>query len=156
MTADVELTRLLNAAHTGHALGRDWTGMVLHDVHADQISAANHMIGRREAARRMLSLLRTQRRFIYVSRCQYRLLDLRMRRHAYRGRRQAAHAIPVVASRYHRSAAPPGPIRPDGYGLVYADVVPRYGVRPGGLESRCVGAAGGSMSAAEGILRPCP
>lgn len=103
-SADTELMRLVNAGYADRAVGRDQTGTVLHDAHADRMPAADTAIGRREAARRMLSRLRAQHRYVRNSSRQSRLLAHRMRQLAYRGRGHAEHVIPLDALRYHRPA----------------------------------------------------
>lgn len=105
-TADAELVRLLNAAHADHAVGRRRSKAVLDDAYADRMPATDTAIGSREAARRMLSRLRSQHRQIRTSRRQSRLLARRTRRLTYRQRNSvAAQTIPLKMVQYHRSAA---------------------------------------------------
>lgn len=110
MTADADLVRLLTAAHADHAAGRHRTGAVLDDAYADRMPATDTPIGRREAARRMLSRLHTQHRHVRTSRRQSRLLARQLSRLAYPRRRTAAgQPVPLGTVRYHRFA-PPGRI----------------------------------------------
>lgn len=105
--ADAEFVRLLTAAHADHAAGRHRTKTILDEAYADRMPAADTPIGSREAARRMLSRLRTQHRQIRASRRQSRLLARRASRLTYRRRRTiAAQAIPLSTLRYQHSAAP--------------------------------------------------
>jgi SLT domain-containing protein len=112
-TADAELIRLLSAAHADHKAGHDRTGAVLADGRADSMPAADTPMGRREAVRRMMDRLHTQRRYIHRSRRRSGELARRLSQLPYPRRRRpapkrhssAGQAISLNTVRYHRSFA---------------------------------------------------
>ncbi len=110
--ADTELIRVWRAAHAGHQVGHHRTLAIVDDAYADPAPAADTLMGRREAMRRMVDRLQTQRSHIRRSRRQSRRLARRMHRLDYPGQRQtgrhrparSAHPVGVSAVRYSRSA----------------------------------------------------
>ncbi len=115
-TADAGLAGLLVSAAADHERGRGRTGAVLAAAHADRMPAADTPMGRREAQRRMLNRLRTQRRAIVGSRRRARQLARGLSLPGYPRHRKAARNGPapgvvgVDAVRY-RPTAPPGGVR---------------------------------------------
>jgi Transglycosylase SLT domain len=114
---DRELAAALTAARTEHASGRQGTRRVLDDARSDWMPAADTLLGRQEALRRMVARLRHQRRYLHRSRRNSHRLAQRLRRSAELRRRHvsARHAsssgaLPLSAIRYEK-AFPPGHVR---------------------------------------------
>ncbi|EID15915.1 hypothetical protein MXEN_05550 [Mycobacterium xenopi RIVM700367] len=106
---DTTLAAALADIHAEHTAGWRASRTMLEDAHADAMTAADTPLGRREALRRMMARLRTQRRLIHRSRQRAQLHARRLRqlanlRHTAASRRPSrAAAIPLAAVDYERS-----------------------------------------------------
>lgn len=99
--ADRDMNALLVNAGADHLRGRHATRTVLDDAYRDAMPAADIILGRREALRRMVTRLRLQRRHIQRSHRHAGLLARRLRRLNYL-HRSTVGAAALRAVRYER------------------------------------------------------